>query len=216
MLRRLLLLTALLSFALPPAAQAQEHSSRIRTAAFIEVMATRGVDCELLRPWQAASLRALNLRDMEDWPAEQRETAVAEATRLLPETPCDDATLTAWTEAAEPGFDREMLPPYLAAYLALVGYEDPPKVFTSATTRVRYGPAVETIREKLSALEAAGVVPEGGMPWPNYIERTQAHVRGFVTTLANPDASLQSRNEAAAWIAQTAHIIELWLADQGH
>ncbi len=179
-------------------------------------MATRGVDCQLLRPWQAASLRALNLRDMEDWQADQRAAAVEEATRLLAETTCDDANLNAWTEAALLGFDREMLPPYLAAYLALVGYEDPPKVFTRATTRVRYGPAVEAIREKLSALEAAGVVPEGGMPWPVYIDETQAHVRGFVAALSDPDASLEERNEAAAWIAQTAHIIELWLADQGH
>lgn len=206
----------LLAFAIMSAAQAQDVPPRVRTSAFLEVVATRGLECGLLRPWQAASLRALNLLDMEGRQRDQRDLVVAETERLLAETDCDDESIKVWIEASRPGFDREMLPPYLVVYLTLVGYEDPPKVFTRATTRIRYGPAVEAISEKLLALEQAGVVPEGGQPWPDYIARTQEHVRGFVSSLADPDADLAEQNEAAGWIAQTARIVELWLADQGH
>ncbi|MEM9233549.1 MAG: hypothetical protein AAGA69_04835, partial [Pseudomonadota bacterium] len=114
-----------------------------------------------------------------------------------------------------PGFDREMLPPYLIAYRTLVSYEDPPKEFSQTSLRVRYGPAVEAINAKLAALEEAGVVPEGGKPWPDYTKRTEGFVREFVSTLTNPDSDHEERRVAAAWVAQTAHIIELWLMEEG-
>jgi len=195
-------------------AQAQEVSPRVRTAAFIEVAAAKGLDCGLLRPWQAAALRALNLRDMEGWTAERHVELLGEVKRRLAETACDEETLNAWIEASYPGFDREMLPPYLVVYMTLAGMDAPPKVFAHTALRVDYGPALEAIEAKLDALEAAGVVPEGGKPWPEYIARTNAFVSQFLETLADPDASPAEVDQAAAWLAQTAHVIELWLGDE--
>lgn len=195
------------------AAAAQEVSPRVRTAAFIEVAAARGLDCGLMRPWQAAALRALNLRDMEGWTPERRAEVVAEVQRRVAETACDDEALNVWIEGSRPGFDREMLPPYLVVYMTLAGAEAPPRVFSQTALRIDYTPAVDAIEAKLAALEAAGVVPEGGRPWPEYIDRTQAFVSRFVETLADPDAPPAEVDQAAAWLAQTAHVVELWLAD---
>lgn len=195
-------------------AQAQEVSPRVRTAAFIEVAAARGLDCGLLRPWQAAALRALNLRDMGGWTPERRAELLAEVRRRASETACDDAALNEWIEGSRPGFDREMLPPYLVVYRTLAGEEVPPGVFSHTALRVDYGPAVDAIDAKLAALEAAGVVPEGGKPWPEYIARTNAFVSQFLETLADPDTPPAEADQAASWLAQTAHIIELWLADE--
>ena len=197
-------------------AWAQDVSPKVKTAAFLETVATKGAECDLLRPWQAAALRALNLEDMKGWSAEDREAVIAETERRLDGMTCGNDAMNMWIEGARPGFDREMLPPYLVAYLTFVGYEDPPAVFTKTTTRLRYGPAVQAIRDKLAALEEAGVVPEGGKPWPDYIEKTQSRVRAFVATLSNDEASLEDYNEAAGWVGQTAHIVELWLEDEGH
>ncbi|WP_370339204.1 hypothetical protein [Parvularcula marina] len=190
-------------------------SPRVKTAAFLEAVATKAEACEALRPWQSAALRALNLTDMERFSAEEREAVIAETNTRLAGMTCRDEAMTVWVEGARDGFDREMLPPYLIAYLTFVGYEDPPHVFTATTTRLRYGPAVEAIREKLAALEAVGVVPEGGRPWPEYIELTQSRVREFVAVMSDDETTPEEFNEAAGWMGQTAHIVELWLADQG-
>lgn len=186
----------------------------VKSAAFLEVTATRGIECGLMQPWQASTLRALNLTDMESWTPERRLLLDDEIERSLRERTCDDEGVRAWIEAASRGFDSEMLPPYLIVYRTLVSYEAPPKIFTSTTTRLQYGRAVQAINEKLSALEASGAKPEGGGPWPEYIAGIETAARGFVSTLADEDAPLKDRDEASIWIAQTAHIVELWLLDE--
>ncbi|MBI1394233.1 MAG: hypothetical protein GC152_16000 [Alphaproteobacteria bacterium] len=196
-------------------AAAADPPPRVRSAVFLETVAAKGVECGLLRHWQAATLRAANLNDMARWKPEDR-TAMNEATReRLSDIACDDAGINAWIEGAGPGFESEMLPPYLIAYLTLVGYEDPPKVFTQTTTRILYGPAIEAIRQKLEALETSGAMPEGGKPWPAYIETTQRRFRDVISALWNEDASLEERAEAAGIVGQTAHVVELWLLDEG-
>ncbi len=202
-----------LSFSYP--AMADPVPGPVRSAVFLEAVATRGVECDLMRPWQASALRAQNLKDMERWSPERRLIFADEIERALSERSCDDEGIGVWINGASRGFDSEILPPYLIVYRTLVSYETPPAIFSSTTARLRYGPAVEAINQKLSALEASGAKAEGGKPWPEYIERIETAARGFVSTLANEDAPLAERDEAAVWIAQTAHIVELWLLDEG-
>lgn len=195
-------------------ASAQPIPGSVKTAAFLEVTATRGLECGLLRPWQASALRALNLRDMENWNADRGALLATEVERSIAETSCDDEAMQAWINGARPGFDREFLPPYLIVYRTLVGYEDPPKVFSRTAVRLRYLPVIEAINAKLAAIEASGAVAEGGKSWPDSTKGVQEHARGFVATLTNPEASLAERDEAAGWIAQSAHIVELWFLDE--
>ena len=194
-------------------AAAQEVSSKVKTAAFLEVIATRGAECDLLRPWQAASLRALNLQDMARWQSDRHTGVVEETARQLAETDCDSESLNVWIEAASRGFDSEMLPPYLVVYRLLAGQDEPPAIFTQTATRIRYAPAIDAINAKLAELEASGAVAEGGKSWPDYIENTETAVREFSALLDDETAPLAERNEAAGWIAQSAHIVELWLLD---
>lgn len=186
----------------------------VKSAAFVEAVATRGLECGLLHPWQASALRALVLKDMERWPEERRALLEEESARVLSQRSCDDEAVRGWIDASSRGFESEMLPPYLIVYRTLVGYETPPAIFRTTTTRLRYGPALTAINEKLSALEASGAKPEGGGPWPDYIAGIEKAARGFVSTLANEDARPAERDQAAMWIAQSAHIVELWLLDK--
>lgn len=197
-------------------AAAQEVSSKVKTAAFLEVMATRGAECGLLRPWQAASLRALNLQDMARWQSGRHTGMIEETARQLAETDCESSSLNVWIEAASRGFESEMLPPYLVVYRVLASRDEPPKIFTQTAARILYAPAIEAINDKLSELEASGTVAEGGKPWPVYIENTERAVLEFSALLDDETAPLEKRNEAAGWIAQSAHIVELWLLDIDH
>lgn len=207
-------LLAAASMAPAPARAQGEASPKVRTAAFLEMVATRGRECGRLRSWQAAALRALNLEDMSGWSFAQREAMIAESERQLAEAGCDNEAMTLWIDGARRGFEAEMLAPYLVAYLTLVGYEDPPPLFTKTTTRIRYGPAVQAIRDKLAALEASGAAPEGGGSWEEYIDKTGTRVRALVAAFANDEADPRERRDAGAWIGQTAHIVELWLAEE--
>ena len=192
-------------------ANADPIPGQVKSALFLEAVATRGLECGLLEPWQASSLRALNIQDMERWSQERRNLFDSEIDRSLSNRSCDDEAIAAWIEGASRGFDVEMLPPYLIVYRTLVGYETPPTVFRNTTTRLRYGPAVSAINDKLTELAASGHKPEGGGPWPDYITGIEDAAREFVSTLADKEADLQKRNQASAWIAQSAHIVELWL-----
>ncbi len=207
-------LIALASLLCASAASAQQPSSQVRTAAMLEVFATRGVECGLLRPWQAAALRSANQQDMANWQDERRKTLAPELDRQLAETTCDNQTMRAWIEGASRGFDSEMLPPYLVAYRTLASMETPPKVFTATTLRLDYAPAIAAIDAKLAELEASGATAEGGYSWPDYIARTQSAIEEFVATLTAADASGGDADEAAAWLAQSALMVELWLADE--
>ncbi len=196
------------------AAQAEPVSPKVKSAAFLEVVAAKGAECDLLRPWQATALRALNYRDMENWSAELREELAGETSRRLSETDCDNESMTAWIDGASKGFDSEMLPPYLVAYRAMARMENPPKAFSYITLRTDYAPAIAAIDAKLAALEASGAVAEGGKPWPDYIARTERFVEGFAQTLNSADAAGEKADQAAAWLAQAALVVEQWLADE--
>lgn len=204
---------AIVYLSIAAATFAQQASNRVRTAAFLEVVAQRGLACDLLQPWQAAALRALNLQDMRGWSEQQTGQVIAEVDRQLAETECDNAAMTTWIEGSSRGFDSEMLPPYLVAYRLLARMEHPPQVFSATALRLDYAPAIAAIDAKFAELEASGAVAEGGHPWPEYVSRTEASIQEFIGTLENPATSGGTADEAASWLAQSARIVELWLAD---
>lgn len=201
------------SLAFTFAAHGQGVSTKVRTAAFLEVITIRGVECGLMRPWQAAALRALNRQDMMRWDNESRAQIVPEVERKLAESDCDDEAMRVWIEGSARGFDSEMLPPYLVAYRMLAKMDKPPRVFAATALRLDYAPAIAAIDAKFAELEASGAVAEGGYSWPDYIARTEGFIKEFVATLADPEASGTAADDAAAWLAQSAFIVELWLMD---
>ncbi|MGD2133559.1 MAG: hypothetical protein PVI23_12265 [Maricaulaceae bacterium] len=192
----------------------QQAPSRVRSAALVDVMATRGLECGLLRPWQAVALRALNNYDMKSWNPEQREMVWPETARQLAETDCENEMMRVWIEGSSRGFETEMLPPYLVAYRTLALMENPPEVFAATALHLDHGAAVDAIDAKFAELEASGAVAEGGYSWPDYIENTQGFIEAFAATLADPQASGPEADQAAAWLAQSVLVVELWLMDQ--
>ncbi|MGD2131778.1 MAG: hypothetical protein PVI23_03235 [Maricaulaceae bacterium] len=206
-------LAALAALSASPA-QGQEPLSQVRTAAFLEVVAIRGMECGLMRPWQAAALRALNRQDMARWDNQRREQLIPEITRQLAETDCDNQTVQVWIEGSSRGFDSEMLPPYLVAYRTMASMQEPPQVFAATALRLDYAPAIDAIDAKFAELAASGAVAEGGYSWPEYIERTEGFIEEFAATLADPEATGEAADEAASWLAQSALIVELWLMDE--
>ncbi|MCA8900523.1 MAG: hypothetical protein KDA53_04675 [Hyphomonas sp.] len=202
---------ALLALALTAcaASAADPVPPKVRSGAFVEMIAQRGVECGHLKQWQGLSLRALSLQDREGWPAEDVAALKAETARLASETACDAETLTLWIEGSRKGFDSEMLAPYLVAYKALAGMEAPPAVFTATALRLDKAPVVAAIDAKLEALAASGRPAEGGKPWPDYIDRTSTAVLEFAGSL-----EAEGGDRAAAWIAQSARIIEIWYEEE--
>lgn len=190
---------------MPVMAFAEPAPSQVRSNAMIETIAVRGVDCNHLKSWEGMALRALAAHDRTDWPADRIAALRAETARQLDQTECDSEFLVEWIEAARQGFDYEMLPPYLVAYKTLAEMDTPPRVFVSTTLRLDTSPVLEAIDRKLADLAASGHPPEGGKPWPDFIDRTSAAVLEFAASLGGDES-----DQAAAWIAQSALIVELW------
>lgn len=187
---------------------AEPASPRVRSAAFVEMIATRGMECGHLSQWQGLALRALAHEDRKGWSAERMASLKAETARLSAETACDAETLTIWIDASRKGFDVEMLPPYLVAYKTLAEMDAPPRVFTATSLRLDHGPVIAAIDAKLEALAASGSKAEGGKEWPEYIEGTAAAVTKFAGELES-----EGGDQAAAWLAQSALVIEQWYAE---
>lgn len=188
-----------------PIVIAETPPPKVRSGALVEMIATRGVDCGHLKSWQGHALHALALEDRKGWSAELVASLQTETARLIAETDCDAEILTVWIEGARKGFDTEMLPPYLVVYKTLATMEDPPRVFLATSLRLDPAPVVAAIDAKLLELAQSGRKAEGGKDWPDYIADTEAAVLEFVDSL-----EAEGGDQAAAWIAQSALVIEEW------
>ena len=184
--------------------------ANVRAAAFVEMIAVRGVDCGHLEIWQGQALRALALEDRRSWTASRVEALKAETARLLDETDCDSEALTVWIEGARAGFDYEMLPPYLVAYKTLSEMDSPPRVFLATSLRLDHTPVIAAIDTKLEILAASGRKAEGGKDWSVYAADTRAAVLDLSNSL-----EAEGGDQAAAWIAQSALIVEQWYSEGG-
>ena len=203
MLKNLVLCFAGASLAF--AAHANPLPSRATSNALIETIARLGLDCGYLKRWESLSLRAMAHSDRERLADDQRPFVLSEIERLNAEMTCGSELLTAWIEAARQGFDYEMLPPYLVVYKTMAELDEPPRVFSATSLRLDRAPVIAAIEVRLKALEASGRPAEGGRPWPEYIEGVTAAATDFAEKI-----EAEGGDQAAAWIAQAAMIVELW------
>jgi len=188
--------------------------SQNQSAAFLSVLAEKGLECEHLKPWQSLAIRAQLNEEISQRGRDNLVDVRTESQRLASEFTCETPAMTVWIEAASKGFETEMLPPYLVAYRTLASMDSPPHVFTSTALRTDYDPAIKAIDAMLARLETSGAKPEGGGTWPDYIAKISTAVTGFADTLTNADAGGPDVDRAAAWIAQSAIIINAWLDDE--
>lgn len=196
-----------------PAAAAQNNGlpSQTQSAAFLETVAHMGLDCDLLQPWQSLAIRALLHEDTRHMTAEKRADVQILSDELDSKFTCETEAMTVWIEGASQGFEHEMLAPYLVAYMTFADMDNPPVVFSATALRTDYTDAVSAIEAKLADLEASGRKPEGGGSWPDYIARTGTAVEEFAETLASGETTGADADQAAAWTAQSALIVESWL-----
>lgn len=202
-------MAVLLVCTITSAASAERISSQVKSNALIEVIAERGLECNLLKRWQNLSLRALALEDRRRWDDEKRAqlatTRIAQGRYMS----CDSEILNVWIEGARQGFDYEMLPPYLVVYETMASLDSPPHVFAAVSLRADRAPVLDAVRAELTALAASGRLAEGGKAWPEYIESTRAHALSFASQL-----EAEGGDQAAAWIAQSAMIVETWYDEE--
>lgn len=197
-------------------AQAQGLPSQSQSVVLLGLIAERGLSCGLLKPWEAAAIVAQTQEITRRWEPEQRVDIVAETKTKLAETECDSPSITVWLDAAQPNFDSQFLSHYLIVYRAMAQMALPPAVFEAVALRADYAPAIAAIGAKLVAIEASGKPAEGGKPWADTITKTTKAAEGFAEALMDKEGAETKRSldQIAAWIAQSALIVELWLEDE--
>lgn len=199
----------------PLVAQNNGLPSRQQSAVLVELIADRGLDCGLLRPWQAASLRMQTRDEIASFDEAGRAAIAKELDARRPLMGCDDGLLTTWIESAGPNMEREALPELLAGYRALALLDPTPATFVKAAGREDFADALVLIDAKLAAMEAAGIQPAGQMSWPALAERQAGFAAQIGATIAGTGEAGRFSPEQAAQIAEdVARIGELWLADQ--
>lgn len=206
---------AFLSIAPSVAAQNNGLPGQQETAVLMTLIADRGEECELLRPWQAESLR-IQTRDLIARLDEAERTSVSESIEARrPDMGCSDGLLVTWTEGAGPNFDVEYLPELLTAYRAMASRPSPPQPFLDAAGRTDFAPAMTRIDQKLAELEAEGIRPPSDMTWPELHERQASAAAELAAAVEGTTASDRFPPEEAARIVRDiATIGELWLADE--
>lgn len=197
-----------LTFTAPAAAQGG-LPNREQSVALLNVIALKGGECSLLRPWEAATVQALADQDTLGWAQSRLEAAAAETQALLARTACDEPFLNVWIEGARRGLEAEYLSMHLVVYRALASMQTPPEAFRDAAGRTNPEADIATIDEKLAAIEASGARPEGGGSWADYIASTSAAIERFAPMLDRGEAPA----EVAFVIPRAIAIAELWLAD---
>ena len=201
---------SLIALAMPLIASGDPISQRVDANALIETIAQRGQACGLLSNWEALSLKAMALEDRKRLEPDQQKQVGQVVQDKLYDMSCDNELLNVWIDGARRGFDTEMLPPYLVVYRTMATMEMPPKVFSATSLRQDHAPVLQAIENKLSSLSASGQLAEGGKRWPDYIAGTEQAAREFASSLET-----EGGDQAAAWIAQSALIVEAWFQEQG-
>lgn len=197
--------------AAPATAQNQGLPSRDQSVVLLNIIALKGAECGLLRPWEAAIIHSLAEQDMLGWDEPRKARIAAETQTRLAETDCDTSSIVSvWIEAARRGIATEYLSLYLVIYRTMLQMDDPPIIFNDLAERDSSAADIATIDEALAEIEASGASPDGGGPWPQFIERTSEAVREFAPLL---DAGA-APPEIAFAIPDAIAITELWLAEQ--
>lgn len=183
------------------------------TYIFMVTMAERGLACELLANWEAATILAETERMLIRFPETDRDTLAAAAATEAELTACSDPAVNEWIAAARPGIEREWLPPYLALYRSLAIMETPPDLFLQIIGETDLDIALAAIDVQIAALEAAGVLAEGREEWTDYLAIVDEATIDIVFAAAGGEGGPFAEDEATGFIIDAALIVTLWLAD---
>ncbi len=198
--------------AAPLTAQNNGLPTQQQGAVLVEVIAIRGAECELLKPWQAASLR-MQTRDQIARFDDSTQAAIhADVDARAKAMTCDDAVLVQWITAAAPNMEREYLPEMLTAYKAVATMSPRPAPFDSVTGRSEYTDVVARIDTKLAAMVAAGVRLPSGMT----LDALNTRQAGFATQIGAAIAGTDTvgrftADQARQIVIDAVRIVELWL-----
>lgn len=208
-----LVLIALATAGPPGALDAQDLPREGDSVILLHSIASRGLECGLLAPWEAATIRAQTPDIIARWSGAEREVVSARLATRRAEMACDAETLAGWIDATRGGMEAEGLAHFIVIYRALATMDTPPPILDAITGRVDYTAPVAAIDAKLAELERSGAVPEGGASWPEFIARTGEAVTSFAEAIASgtPASGNMPLDRAAAIMAQSAHVTELWL-----
>lgn len=201
---------AALAFAAPASAQEDIEPTYTLLVAF----ADKGLDCDLLRPWETATIRAESerlLTGADEAEAERIRAAAAEQTAA---TACDDELMNAWIEAARPGIGGEWMPPYLAIFHALATMQPADPEFAERAGDIDFARAAEAIEMRYEALAEDGFVPEGGSDWAAFQQLIDDVAIDLLDAIENGDNGTFTAAEAEAALAGAIDITRLWLADR--
>ena len=212
-MRTLLAVTATLALTAPALAQNNGVPTQRQGLVMVEVIAQRGVECDLLRPWESQALRSQTSREMAAYDAETQAEITAEIATMSADMACDAPFLNAWIDGAHPGFEREMLPFFLVGYTAFAEMDTPPALFTELTGRDDYGLPLSMIASEIERLQGEGVMPEGGVEWPAFETRIDAAAADIAGALRGEEGGNFPAEEAAGYVRDIATVIELWLDD---
>lgn len=203
-----------LTLAAPALAQNNGLPTQRQGLVMVETIAQRGLECDLLRPWQAQALRAQSSREMARYDADTQAGIEAEIATMAEEMACDTPFLNAWIDGASAGFEREMLPFFLIGYTAFAEMDTPPALFIELTGRTDYGLPLSMVGAEIERLQADGVMPEGGASWPEFEARVDEAADDIAGALRGEEGGDFTAGEAAGYVTDIATVTELWLADQ--
>lgn len=210
-----LLASAALALTLAASALAQNNGlpTQRQDLVMVEAIAQRGLDCALLRPWQAEALHMQTRMELGQYDAATRAGIDTEIATMADGMACDDGLLNAWIEGASPGFEREMLPFFLVAYDAMAGLDPVPALFAEETGRTDFGRPRAIIGAEIERLQDAGIHPEGGVEWDAYETRIDTAAAEIAGVLNGTESGRFSHTEAEGYVTDIARVTELWLDD---
>lgn len=188
---------------------AQGLPNQVQSVVLLNIIAAKGAECGMLRPWEATIVSSLAEQETLNWDEERKAAAAAETETRLGETNCETPVVSSWIEGARPGIASEYLSLYIVVYRTLLEMDDPPQIFEDLAMRDTPDEDIAAIDDALAAMEASGARPDGGGPWSQFIERTEEAVQQFVPML---DAG-EAPPDVAFLMPKAITISELWLAD---
>jgi len=205
-----MLLAALLALT---AAQTEAPPQEVQSILFLEIVARRAPECELLADWQSAAIRTQTAQALRGYDIASQDIFETEISARAPNVACDDPQMTAWIDAIEPGIAREFLPQFLVAYRAFASLENPPAIFTTRANSNRDS-GIALINIEIARLEAAGVTPEGGGDWATHQARVDEVAVSIAAILASGQPDGMTPADAAVLVRDAVTVTELWLAAQ--
>ncbi len=190
------------------------RAQNVETYVFLAAIAERGLSCELLNDWEAATVDAELDRMAYEFDDAEREQLPELVEAEVAATPCDDPAMVEWIGAAQPGIGQEWLPPYLAVFRSFAMMPEPPALFTEMVEGIDLAEAVATIDAGFDALEAEGVTAEGGVGWDDFTAEVDFVAERMVAAIRGDDDAAFPAEEAIIFITSAATIVPLWLAAQ--